>query len=351
MITVYFATNRDVRGTDADPRFGIRFNDKGPQELRFGRATVEKRVEDGDVSYHFQDADLAPENLTPRDPRRVKRGSARIFEELRQKMLERCVDVLVLIHGYATSFAGSMERGAELADKYLVTGPDGRPTDPYVFVFAWPSGGSNLPYRKYFDDRDDAQASGRAMARALLTLLDYLERLGADERCRQRLHLVTHSMGAFALRHALLALHEKTGGRPLPRAFHHVFLMSPDEDDDAFENDAKLGLLPQLGQRIHVYHSEDDDALWLSDVTKRNPDRLGASGPRNIERLNDRITAVDAQDVDYTGLGQGEHRFYLDRDEVVDDAVQVLADQPLNEIEGRIVVKPGRSYRLKRRPR
>ena len=52
-------------------------------------------------------------------------------------------------------------------------------------------------------DRDDAAASGIAMARFMMRLLDFLTDKG---QCEQRIHLVAHSMGNWALRHAVQGL-------------------------------------------------------------------------------------------------------------------------------------------------
>ncbi len=131
-----------------------------------------------------------------------------------------------------------------------------------------------VPLLSYYSDRNDAQASGVAMARSFLRLREFLENLGQENFCRQSLHLVAHSMGNYALRHAVQAIRAELGN-DIERIFEHIFLMAADEDDDAFEKDHKLRLLPALAKAVHVYHSPDDVALMVSDKTKFKPDRLG----------------------------------------------------------------------------
>ncbi|MGF1474558.1 MAG: alpha/beta hydrolase [Geminicoccaceae bacterium] len=350
MFTVYFATNRDITIRRNKPQYGIRFNDMGPEMFRVGKAQVKKN-EDG--TYQLVKSELMPEDLEAANVENHTFGSPVIFEELRAQMQDQCLDVITLITGFASTFESTLERAAELHDKYRV--PDPRNPEikrnPYVFVFSWPSDGETFPRRRYFSDRTDAQNSGHAMARAIKALLDFLDSLDEAKRCQQRIHLVAHSMGNWALRHAVLALSQLHDRPRLPRIFDHAFLMAADEDDDCFESDLKLGLLPQLARSVHVYHSENDIALRISDVTKANPQRLGAAGPRVKNGLNARIFCVDCAQVDDTGTADGRHQYYRKRVEVVDDVVQVLAGTPLDDIKGRVVVEPARSFRIVRRGR
>ena len=170
----------------------------------------------------------------------------------------------------------------------------------------------------------------------------------ADEPCNRRMHLVAHSMGNWALRHAVLGLRELAGANRLPKFFDNVFLMAADEDEDAFEHDRKLGLLPQMARAIHVYHSHGDRALTVSDTTKNNPDRLGTNGPRTFSDLSSRITAVDCHKTDHTKLAHGNHQYYRIRSGVIDDVREVLAGRlQADEFPNRDVVEPGRRYRIK----
>ena len=89
--------------------------------------------------------------------------------------------------------------------------------------------------------------------------------------CNQRIHLVAHSMGVWALHHAVSRLAGELQMEPLPRIFEHVLLMAADEDDDTFEHPLKLGLLPGMAKFVHVYHSRSDRILDVSDLTKGNP--------------------------------------------------------------------------------
>ena len=347
-IEVFFATNRDVDGTDAEPIFGNRFNAQGPDAFRVGRGEAERSK----GVYHTRSIELFPETLAADQPEIL--GSRRAFADLREQMRKEQRDALLLIHGFASTVAGALERGAELRKEYLIDGKE-----PIVFVFCWPSDGVTTPPRKYHDDRLDAKLSGPAMARALLRLIEFLrgapggsvrgERgltAGEGAACDQRIHLVAHSMGNYALRWAVQELRERLATDLLPAIFDNVFLMCADEDDDALEDPAKLAPLARLGRAVHVYHSHNDRALEISDLSKGNPNRLGARGPRRLEVLDARINVVDCQLVDWTEPEHGRHQYYRLRREVSLDVRQVLAGVPPELVKGRRATGSPRSWQI-----
>ena len=170
-------------------------------------------------------------------------------------------------------------------------------------MFSWPADGAIVPFISYASDRDDARSSAKAIARALQRFLAYLAELERkvragemkpEELCRANIHLIAHSMGNYALRNALQALISDYGGRTMPRVFKTIFLMAADEDNDAFEHDGKLARLPELAEQVCVYFARNDGALVISDVSKGNPDRLGATGPRTLTALPDGLCDLPA---------------------------------------------------------
>lgn len=361
---IYFATNRrQPRRTGGS--FGDRFHTDGPHFFEVGRAQVTWRdanIEGRDwdryrVAYELEKgvrpqarplaAGLAPE-LHRKVLKGGRAGSARLFEELREAMQQNERDALVYIHGFANDFENSMARAAQLKELYRITphrnGQPGEAYEPYVFAFSWPSDGKVQPPWKYASDREDAALSGIAMARALRKFIDFLDD-GAP--CRRRLHLVAHSMGNWALRHAVLGLRALMDEGRLPKIFANAVLMAADEDEDCFEHIQKLVSLTELAGAVHVYHSRDDLALKISDTTKGNMDRLGANGPRTFSGINARITAVDCSKVDVTEPDHGNHQYYRLRAEVIADVRHVLDGRlEADEIPGRRVVESGRRYRI-----
>jgi esterase/lipase superfamily enzyme len=204
-----------------------------------------------------------------------------------------------------------------------------------------------VPPWEYHNDRDDAEASGKAMARFLMRFIDFLR--ASDERCDQCLHLVAHSMGNWVLRHAVQGIRSLLDDGRLPTLFENIFLMAADEDEDALKHDHKLGFLSQLCRAALVYHSPGDGALIISDTTKFNPDRLGADGPKTFSGLSNRIVAIDCGEVDFTQVAHVNQQYYRLRPEVITDVRHLLSGRfRPDAVPGRVVVESGRRYRIRR---
>ena len=344
-LDVFFATNRNLIDGDTPVTFGETFHADGSECYRVGKATV--KSDRG--KYTLSTIDVASETApSDGDDAEAVLGSTAVFREIKRRMQEGNRDLVVLLHGYGADFKTAPERGAELAEKYLVLGKDGKERSPVVMVFSWPANGRTIPFKSYVSDRSDAAKSGRAIARLFLRLCGFLlneardmNRATDDESrlgyapCPNRIHLVAHSMGNWALRNAVQAIVELRGADRLPSIFDNIFLMAADEDDDALQEPKKLAPLARLGNAVHVYHSKDDRALTISDVTKLNPDRLGANGPITMTALDEKVIAVDCRHVDDTKFAHARHQYYRLRKEVIGDVRQVLAGRTPGEIDGR----------------
>ena len=333
---VYFATNRRPRPV-AEPRsYGSDFHPDGISALRFGRAHVSRRG---------MRVITAPEKLVPDrfgrllDPNKTRLGSNSVFHDLRRAMIDDCRDTLVFVHGYNVSFREGLKAAAELGQK-LAGVAEGRGVN--VFLFSWPSDGSMAPFLAYANDRRDAAASGAALARGMLKVFDYLTGLNPQEMCNQRLHLMCHSMGGYVLRHAVQEFIRQSSERPV-RIFDQVLLMAPDEDDDAFEHDYKLRLLPRIARRVNVYFNRNDRAMAVSDITKANPERLGDDGPRQPFQIPAKVTQIDCTAV---VSGVIEHSYYKDCPRVVEDLTAVLSGVEPEAVGGRRFIEDRNRYRL-----
>ena len=348
MIDVYFGTNRNPQPVKAPRDFGYQLNNRG-SFLRFGKAQV------SDELASVEEIAVAPERLRP-GRRSQLLGSNTIFAEIRESM-RAGVDTVLFIHGFNYSFHEALIDAARLKRTYETT------ETPYTFfVFSWPSDGSLMPYIAYANDRADARTSGAALGRGLLKLGEFVRQvsgelgprvrsdLGRDaeaarlrkELCTGRLHLMAHSMGAYALRHAVQGMRAEIGD-DLPRLFDEILLIAADEDADAFEHDHKLALLPRLGRRVTVYHNREDIPLAISDLTKGNPDRLGADGPAHPHQLPAKVTVVDCT---YVVEGFQEHRYHKSNDVIVNDIRAALLGGPAHLIKNRTFLIEANSHRL-----
>jgi esterase/lipase superfamily enzyme len=363
MTRIYFASNRNVLAQTSvkGEVFGERFNADGPQCFRVGFADVTPGSDPAeDKGWKAGKTELYPENLAPGENKETKLGSARMFEQLRVELKNSKRDVIVFLHGFANDFPNALIRAAQLEALYRTA-----EKDVMVILFSWPSNGRAAPAWEYFSDREDAEASGIAMGRALMRLVEFLTKLRdedfrvilaarrADEvpnpddlkQCTRRLHVLAHSMGNWALRHAIQKFINLSAER-VPRVFDCAFLMAADEDNDALHENHKLKPLDQLANRVFVYHARGDIALTISDTTKGNPDRLGSDGPQNFDKLSERVIAVDCNKVRDTTLADGRHQYYRKRIEVIEDVKETLADVPQVGRKGRVDIRPGQSWGL-----
>lgn len=366
MVEIFFASNRDVKRESSSKGdvFGERFNKAGPQCFRVGRAEVALRGDPlDDAAWTVGKTELYPETLdkTPPEEAKGKLGSGKMFEELRVRLKDEDRDVIVYLHGFANDFESSVARAAALQELY-----GAGEQKVLVVLFAWPSNGRVQPTWNYFSDREDAEASGIAMGRALKRLVEFLADLRSEDhqsvlaarrrgevpnpdelrQCTRRLHVLAHSMGNWALRHALRKFVDLNGGM-VPRILDCAFLMAADEDHDALQHALKLKCLDQLANRVFVYHAANDVALTVSDATKGNADRLGADGPQNLDQISERVMALDCRDVSVTRLAHGRHQYFRLRREAILDVQATLADLPQDGRAGRKDLRPGRSWRLK----
>jgi len=336
-IKVFFATNRNHQPGNKLQTFGGKFNPDGVAALRFGYAEFNR----GASGPQLAGVTVYPERTTPTG---IKGGSERFLDDLRLLMKSGLSDTLVFIPGFNVTFTGALDAAARLADGVVV---EGRRVN--VVLFSWPSDGQAVPLMSYYSDREDARASGPALARAYLKLRDYLLKLDSQEYCQRRLHLLAHSMGAYVLRQGLQALIAKEPGA-LNRFFEQILLAAPDEDDDTFEHDSKLQLLPKLARQVTVYFNPNDRALLISDKTKSNPDRLGSDGPRLIDMIPKKIVLVDCRNVAGDADPLVLHSYYIRSPAMARDLTEVLRGSPPEGIGNRIFVAEQRTWRLVAEP-
>jgi esterase/lipase superfamily enzyme len=344
---VHFATNREEVMVD-DGRvvdFAQNLNPKSPVYLRYGVAEMVKSTEPP-PAYGISELRVAPEQIpgvTAAADAETLLGSESVFEGLRLRLIENESDLLLILHGYACTFQGALSNAAELKTLW---GTRSVPLE--TAIFSWPANGTVTPWLDYASDRDDARASAKAVARALERLLSYLRKLKREDWCRADIHLVAHSMGNYVLRNALQAMLSDIGEKTLPRILKTVFLMAADEDNDALEDPKKLARLPELAESVQVYFARNDLALSISDVSKGNPDRLGATGPRTLTSLPHKVTLIDCTDVSETRpIEDARHQYYRKRAEVLADIRQVLAGKRPEEVTGRDWIAARNCFRIR----
>ena len=342
-LTLYYATNRNHLGADRwqPTAYGSKFSDDGAENLRFGKVTLsadEKRIGEflaKDVGFGAGDGEglssylkeLVPEDgirafverlnpeVSDKLQKTAKLGSLAMFSDLQAAML-RNLDVLIYIHGFDVSWSCAAGNGLALQEMLNHPYPGEPAQRVLVVLFTWPSDGLALPFVSYKSDRTEASASGGAVGRGMLKLRDFLHALQTQARkkagpavCEQDIHVLCHSMGCYVLQNALPRIEQFTAGTAMPRVFEHIFLCAPDVDDNALEAGQPMGNLHELARSVSVYHNRGDLAMYVSDYTKGNPERLGTAGAARPAALHNKVEQVNCTPV---VKGFVEHSYYLD---------------------------------------
>lgn len=343
---LFYATNRNHEGEDQwNPKsYGIKFSSDGMENLRFGKVSVKadpkeisallkKNCEFGggngnDLQKYFcemvdehQTIKAYKEGIDRKKSEILQKdavyGSNLMFNEL-QTIMKDLTDVLILIHGCNVpwnSACASAFALQEMLNRHDRQDPKTEKQKVRVVLFTWPSDGMLTPFVSYKSDRTEAKGSGRAFARGFLKLRDFLITLrGRSEDtkkniCNRDIHLLCHSMGNYVLQSAIPHIANFTPEGSMPRLFEHIFLCAADIDDTVFEPGQPMAKLPQLARHINVYYNRDDVAMYVSDYTKGNPERLGTNGAASPYLLHNKILQVDCTPI---VKGLIEHGYFMD---------------------------------------
>ena len=338
-IELFYATNRAHKGKfrDKPKGYGAEPSSDGGENLRFGSVTlknIDTKKEQGFLNakldygvgngvklsdYYLSKMKSATINafedgLDTNLPDTVqdasKLGSVKTFNSLKKKM-SKSHDVVIYIHGYSVSWEDAVASAMALQST-LNTSSDDTNNKVLVILFSWPSDGKKFPIYSYKSDRADAEFSGSAFGRGLLKFRDFLlkERTRQDGvmLCKQEVHLLCHSMGNYVLQNTLQRLIDFNHGMRLPRLFKHIFMCSPDVDDVALEDGQPLARLHELAKNVNIYHNQGDVAMYISDYTKQNPDRLGLNGVSKVSNLSQKVHQIDCSEI---VTGAVEHSYYL----------------------------------------
>jgi esterase/lipase superfamily enzyme len=284
-LPVYYATNRSWHN---GPKPG--FDHSDAEELAWGRVSVLE----SELRLPGQD-----KVLFPHTPERWTSGSV-------LKTIEaRGLPVVIVVHGYNTSWTWAAREAAQLA---LDLEAAGTPVVPVLF--SWPSGG----FVRYVSDEN---AAYRSVARFQSFLADVLQAVPEGQ-----VHIVAHSMGA---RVVAAAVDEMWDGRAPPdRHLGQIVLASADIDTLEFR-ERYLGSLLEAGARTTLYVSHRDRALGASRTLHGGYTRLGLYG---LENPPAELEVVDTAALD---RGYTRHSTFRQSEVALRDLAAVLTGSPASE--------------------
>ena len=247
-------------------------------------------------------ADNDPSTRT-RFVRRTDPGRAafRFAEDLETEMLATGHrEIYVYVHGYYNSFDDAIETATSL---HHYNGRRGA-----VIAFAWPSRKHLLDY---LSDRESAQFAVSDLRQLLVFLADHTD--------AERINLIAHSMGTYLTASTLRELrlmgfdqsHEQLKTR---FRIGDVVLVAPDIDVDVLGKTFFREGFDQVGERMTLYASPDDQALsWATRLLygvlragSVTADFLGDT-QRLWLKANDHVAMIDTTGQKTFGIGHSHH--------------------------------------------
>jgi esterase/lipase superfamily enzyme len=206
-------------------------------------------------------------------------------------------DVLIVIHGFWTSFDEAVRHGAQIKADLRFDGP--------VVVYTWPSFGEAV---KYPADENNAEWTTHH-------LRNFLEEMQAKAPA-SAIHVVAHSMGNRILAHAL-ELENGCGGAPKLQ-LGHVVLAAPDIDASTFQDIATS--IVNVSRGVTLYASRHDQALAISERLHEGTRAGDAAQILDIIKING-IEAIDVGENDKSLWG---HSYVFENPTVLGDISVVL---------------------------
>jgi esterase/lipase superfamily enzyme len=291
--TVFFATDRQTEGKGFGQKWGAM--------LRCGNATL--AIPDGTGSL----PDRADPDLTSTDCSDAPHMAA--FMDRVAEAAKTCGRLLLIVHGYNTTFHSALLHGAQLTmDTQWPCA---------TLLFSWSSEGM---FRRY---ATDLERSGFAVPPLLITLR-------AARTKGLQISILAHSIGARLALGAMGAL----CGEAAPWSVDQLILAAPDIGAEA-GNDDFAHLLERAMPCTHratVYASDNDLALLTSQSLHGGGLRAGRFTDAILDYARAYRGDAERLDVVDAGLAPGEptgHGYLLFSYEMAHDMMDVLADVPI----------------------
>jgi esterase/lipase superfamily enzyme len=195
---------------------------------------------------------------------------------------EKQKHVTVFVHGYNNDWRDAAARYQQITDD-LYAGPKSL---GICVLFTWPSNGATA---HYLADREDARASGPALAKVFNTLFEHsllMQQKAADGTalCKAKVSVIAHSMGNWVFQNALFYTWERNNKPLLVSLVNQCIMVAADVDNDLFGNgealsDNRSEGMANLCYRITALFSGRDSVLGVSAGLKHfGKRRLGRSG-------------------------------------------------------------------------
>jgi esterase/lipase superfamily enzyme len=346
-MSIYIISNRQiVEGTNNKPQFSNKGNQPALANFRIGKCHISNNNQS--ISYDILDDKNEPDYNKVYEVVEGKQdisylgGTEYMFYDLYKSMsndIKPNSDVLFFIHGFATSHEDELQHIIRLKELYL----DSTSTIEHLIYLSWPT--SNSYALTYWSDKEDSITTGQALARIYVKMNKFfytMFRKYEQENCKQKIHIMAHSMGNQVFKQMMGGLNEKY----IVPFIGEIILVHADVSSNSFEKEQPFSKLHKLGQRTHIYIHKSDDALTISTTTKNFSKRLGKAGPSNIHELSQSTFIVDVTGVQYdlkkdsgffAKLKENviDHWGYMSSSQLVNDIIEILRGSDERRIKNR----------------
>lgn len=333
---IYIISNREViKDKNGKESFSNDGKNTALPSFRIGECKISN--DNKKISYNLLNDLFEPdyskivEVLENRAPKESLGGTEYMFYDLYCSMSQSGKphsDVLFFIHGYQTTHEEELQHIIKLKELYL---GDNSNVSNLIYL-SWPT--SNSKILTYWSDKEDSIVTGQNLARIYVKLNKFffmMFKRYEQDSCKQKIHIMAHSMGNQVLKQMMGGLNEKY----IIPFVGEIILLHADVSADSFENAQPFTKLHKLGQRTHIYIHKGDDALTISTTTKNLSKRLGKAGPSNIKELSQSTFIVDVTGIAYDKVKKDsfstrvmqniiDHWGYLTSSQEIEDIIKIL---------------------------
>lgn len=246
-------------------------------------------------------------------------------------------DLLIYIHGMWGGSGFAFNRASRLMHDAYIFEPDSKLSR--ILSIRWP-GNTNI----YKVNKEAAHALAPLLSDIMTTLIRKIQLMDyMDGRKDHRLNLMAHSLGNELLKESITYLDKLQFDSPM---FDEIILAAPDLDPDLFESGQPLAYIHKLGKRCHVYYSQRDLTLGVSQSLNAC-DRLGVCGPSDKSLIQRNVSFVDVSQIkDEPNLKDKitGHSYYRISPLVTADMLRVMNGLDLVSLNYRVTTDPVRNF-------
>src|SRR6266849_10515941 len=281
------------------------------------------------------DGTIAWQKVTPNQFQTQLKAAAAAFPPINPNAHEDQPHVTFFVHGFNVGWAASSASYLNLCKRLF----EGDQSMGLCVSFDWPSYGRILGY---YPDRAHARACADDLATTLSTLYDYLlvkQAAGiknADNACKAKVSMISHSMGNYVLQKAMAAAWTRKNQPLLVSLINQLVMVAADVDNDLFDagapDNGDGNAIVNLTYRITALYSGRDAVLGMSAGLKHfGTRRLGRSGLAHDPPLVTQLPATDnVWNVDCSSFfpktvsGEAIHGAYFETDGTIGLVRQIL---------------------------